>query len=110
MKSRATCILLIEVFWALGTVFEVLLAILVMPSLGWRWLLLLSTLPLLLFSLLAHWLPESARYDVLTGNRDAALATLRRVASENGAPMPLGTLVATRQVSRRGAWPQSLGR
>ncbi|KAI4820272.1 hypothetical protein KUCAC02_028256 [Chaenocephalus aceratus] len=34
MRSRATCILLIEIFWALGTVFEVLLAILVMPTLG----------------------------------------------------------------------------
>ncbi|MFN1240404.1 MFS transporter, partial [Paenibacillus larvae] len=41
MKARAKCILLIEVFWAIGTVFEVLLAVFVMPSLGWRWLLLL---------------------------------------------------------------------
>lgn len=87
MKSRATCILLIEVwalydcichplsaaqhqnalfaclilyhfnfalqiFWALGTVFEVLLAILVMPTLGWRWLLGLSTIPLFIFAIL----------------------------------------------------------
>ncbi|KAF4790558.1 synaptic vesicle 2-related protein-like protein [Turdus rufiventris] len=50
MKSRAKCILLIEVFWALGTVFEVLLAVVVMPTLGWRWLLILSALPLLLFA------------------------------------------------------------
>lgn len=83
MKSRATCILLIEVsctiipliydlprkhsrqigvlynlvfvfqvFWAVGTVFEVLLAILVMPTLGWRWLLGLSTIPLFIFAIL----------------------------------------------------------
>uniref|UniRef100_A0A4W6GCD3 SV2 related protein n=1 Tax=Lates calcarifer TaxID=8187 RepID=A0A4W6GCD3_LATCA len=52
MKSRATCILLIEIFWALGTVFEVLLAILVMPTLGWRWLLGLSTIPLFIFAFL----------------------------------------------------------
>ncbi|XP_041266287.1 synaptic vesicle 2-related protein isoform X2 [Onychostruthus taczanowskii] len=50
MKARAKCILLIEVFWALGTVFEVLLAVVVMPTLGWRWLLILSALPLLLFA------------------------------------------------------------
>ncbi|XP_056276070.1 synaptic vesicle 2-related protein isoform X2 [Pseudoliparis swirei] len=100
MKSRATCILLIEIFWALGTVFEVLLAILVMPTLGWRWLLGLSTIPLFIFSLLCFWLPESARYDVLSGNQDNALATLRRIASENGAPMPLGQLVAARQEER----------
>uniref|UniRef100_A0A6I8QE33 SV2-related protein n=1 Tax=Xenopus tropicalis TaxID=8364 RepID=A0A6I8QE33_XENTR len=52
MKSRAKCILLIEVFWAIGTVFEVLLAIFVMPTLGWRWLLILSALPLFLFAIL----------------------------------------------------------
>ncbi|KAM7332184.1 hypothetical protein ACRRTK_008892 [Alexandromys fortis] len=52
MKARAKCILLIEVFWAIGTVFEVLLAVFVMPSLGWRWLLMLSAAPLLLFAVL----------------------------------------------------------
>ncbi|XP_061907284.1 synaptic vesicle 2-related protein [Entelurus aequoreus] len=100
MKSRATCILLIEIFWAVGTVFEVLLAILVMPSLGWRWLLALSTIPLLIFSVLCFWLPESARYDVLTGNHDKALATLKRIAMENGVPMPLGKLIAAKQEER----------
>uniref|UniRef100_H3DEL5 Synaptic vesicle 2-related protein n=1 Tax=Tetraodon nigroviridis TaxID=99883 RepID=H3DEL5_TETNG len=100
MKSRATCILLIEIFWAVGTVFEVLLAILVMPTLGWRWLLGLSTIPLFIFAVLCFWLPESARYDVLTGNQEKALATLKRIAAENGAPMPLGKLTAARQEDR----------
>ncbi|XP_068617193.1 synaptic vesicle 2-related protein [Brachionichthys hirsutus] len=100
MRSRATCILLIEIFWALGTVFEVLLAILVMPTLGWRWLLSLSTIPLFIFASLCFWLPESARYDVLTGNQEKALATLKRIATENGAPMPLGKLIADRQEDR----------
>uniref|UniRef100_A0A3B4B2G9 Synaptic vesicle 2-related protein n=1 Tax=Periophthalmus magnuspinnatus TaxID=409849 RepID=A0A3B4B2G9_9GOBI len=100
MKSRATCILLIEIFWALGTVFEVLLAILVMPTLGWRWLLGFSTIPLFIFALFCFWLPESARYDVLTGNQEKALATLKRIATENGVPMPLGKLIAARQEHR----------
>uniref|UniRef100_A0A3Q2G744 SV2 related protein a n=1 Tax=Cyprinodon variegatus TaxID=28743 RepID=A0A3Q2G744_CYPVA len=100
MRSRATCILLIEIFWAIGTVFEVLLAILVMPTLGWRWLLGLSTIPLFIFAFLCYWLPESARYDVLTGNQEKALATLKRIATENGVPMPLGKLIAARQEDR----------
>lgn len=121
-----------QIFWAVGTVFEVLLAILVMPTLGWRWLLGLSTIPLFIFAILCfvsmslhlslslekkeiciclkvpqvislcfgccQWLPESARYDVLTGNQDKALATLKRIAAENGVPMPLGKLIAARQV------------
>lgn len=47
-----TAILPCQVFWAIGTVFEVILAVFVMPSLGWRWLLLLSAVPLLLFAVL----------------------------------------------------------
>ncbi|XP_066511071.1 synaptic vesicle 2-related protein-like isoform X2 [Hoplias malabaricus] len=100
MRSRATCILLIEVFWALGTVFEVLLAILVMPTLGWRWLLALSTIPLFIFAILCFWLPESARYDVLSGNQEKALNTLKRIATENNVPMPLGKLIVARQEDR----------
>lgn len=42
----------VQVFWAIGTVFEVTLAVFVMPSLGWRWLLLLSAVPLLIFAVL----------------------------------------------------------
>ncbi|XP_067862359.1 synaptic vesicle 2-related protein [Heptranchias perlo] len=100
MKSRAKCILLIEVFWAFGTVFEVLLAVVVMPTLGWRWLLILSAVPLMIFAILCFWLPESARYDVLSGNQEKALATLKRIATENGAPMPLGKLIVARQEDR----------
>lgn len=53
-----------------------------------------------------QWLPESARYDVLSGNQEKAIATLKRIATENGAPMPLGKLIISRQV---GAWPAVCG-
>ncbi|KTF97652.1 hypothetical protein cypCar_00040878 [Cyprinus carpio] len=91
---------IVSIFWALGTVFEVLLAILVMPTLGWRWLLALSTIPLFIFAFLCFWLPESARYDVLTGNQEKALNTLKRIATENNVPMPLGKLIVARQEDR----------
>ncbi|XP_042297895.1 synaptic vesicle 2-related protein isoform X2 [Sceloporus undulatus] len=50
--------------------------------------------------LLIEWLPESARYDVLLGNQEKAIATLKRIATENGAPMPLGKLIISRQEDR----------
>ncbi|XP_037599086.1 synaptic vesicle 2-related protein isoform X2 [Cebus imitator] len=50
--------------------------------------------------LLIEWLPESARYDVLSGNQEKAIATLKRIAMENGAPMPLGKLIISRQEDR----------
>ena len=40
-----------------------------------------------------QWLPESARYDITRGHTEKALATLERIARENGKPMPLGKLV-----------------
>lgn len=59
-----------------------------------------------LLHLSPQWLPESARYDVLSGNQEKAIATLKRIATENGAPMPLGKLIISRQV---GAWPTVCG-
>ena len=42
---------LFQVFWAIGACFEVLLALVVMPTLGWQYLLGFSALPLLLFAI-----------------------------------------------------------
>ncbi|XP_022050281.2 synaptic vesicle 2-related protein [Acanthochromis polyacanthus] len=99
-KSRGICIMLIAAFWAIGAVFEVLLALWVMPTLGWRWLLGLSTIPMAIFVSFCFWLPESPRFDVLTGRGEKALETLRRVAKENGKTMPQGRLIAYQQNDR----------
>uniref|UniRef100_A0A914VPD8 Major facilitator superfamily (MFS) profile domain-containing protein n=1 Tax=Plectus sambesii TaxID=2011161 RepID=A0A914VPD8_9BILA len=102
--QRAKCVVLIESFWAIGAVFESLLALLIMEALGWRWLLAISSLPLLIFSLCCVWLPESPRYDVARGRPDLAYATLQRVASENGVQLPPGKLIDSSSVddNRRG--------
>ncbi|ROT61514.1 putative synaptic vesicle 2-related protein-like [Penaeus vannamei] len=49
--------------------------------------------PLILFALVSHWLPESARYDAASGESEKALATLQKIADENGKPMLLGRLI-----------------
>ncbi|KAL1129933.1 hypothetical protein AAG570_012877 [Ranatra chinensis] len=92
-KQRAKCVVLLDCFWALGACFEVVLALLVMPTLGWQWLLALSTAPLLAFACICPWLPESARYHVMSGQPDKALETLQAVAADNNKPMLLGRLV-----------------
>ncbi|XP_031711837.1 synaptic vesicle 2-related protein isoform X1 [Anarrhichthys ocellatus] len=96
-KSRGICVMLISAFWALGSVFAVLLALLTMPTLGWRWLLGLSTIPMAIFLCFSFWLPESARFNVLSGKTEKAMATLARIAKENGKAMPQGKLIANKQ-------------
>ncbi|KAF3702052.1 Synaptic vesicle 2-related protein [Channa argus] len=99
-KTRGICIMMIAAFWAIGAVFEVLLALLIMPTLGWRWLLGLSTIPMGIFVCFCFWLPESPRFDVLTGNREKAMETLTRIAKENGKAIPQGRLIAYLQHNR----------
>ncbi|KAK2819139.1 hypothetical protein Q5P01_024700 [Channa striata] len=99
-KTRGICIMMIAAFWAIGAVFEVLLALLIMPTLGWRWLLGFSTIPMAIFVCFCFWLPESPRFDVLTGDLEKAVATLTRIAKENGKAMPKGRLIAYLQNNR----------
>ncbi|XP_068561624.1 synaptic vesicle 2-related protein-like [Cebidichthys violaceus] len=99
-KSRGICVMLISAFWALGSVFAVLLALLTMPTLGWRWLLGLSTIPIAIFVCFSFWLPESPRFNVLSRKTEKAMATLARIAKENGKAMPQGKLIAYKQNGR----------
>ncbi|XP_054612457.1 synaptic vesicle 2-related protein isoform X2 [Dunckerocampus dactyliophorus] len=92
-KARGISVTLISAFWSLGCVFEVLLALWIMPALGWRWLLILSAAPLAIFICFCFCLPESPRFDLLNGNRAKAMATLQYMAQENGKALPRGTMV-----------------
>ena len=76
-RQRAKCVVLLDCFWAFGACAEVLLAALIMPIGGWRWLLALSALPSLAFVLASMaWMPESARFNAARGRNDEALDTL----------------------------------
>ena len=44
----------LQFFWALGSCFTVGVAMAVMPTLGWRWLLGFLSLPLLLFVVMSY--------------------------------------------------------
>lgn len=45
-----------------------------------------------------QWLPESPRFDILTGNTEKAMATLTSIAKDNGKIMPQGRIIALKQV------------
>lgn len=92
VHMRSYIILCLAFFWALGSTFLVCMALLVMPTLGWRWLTALATLPVVIFIILCRWLPESPRYLIAVGEREKGLAELQRMAKINKAKFPQGTL------------------
>lgn len=93
-KDRGRRLVLLESFWAVGTLAAAGLAWLVVPRLGWRWLFAFSALPGLLLFAIRGSVPESPRFLFAQGRGAEARAVLERVARENGTRLPDGELEA----------------
>lgn len=83
-QKRGRYLVLLESFWALGAVITAGLAWLIVPNLGWRWLLAISALPGLIIFFIRRNIPESPRYLMVKGDTDKAKQVLLQVAAENG--------------------------
>lgn len=83
-KRRGRYLVLLEAFWALGSILAAGLAWLIVPHLGWRWLLAVSALPGLIIFFIRRGIPESPRYLMVKGQHERAEAVLAQVAAENG--------------------------
>ncbi|KAK1335103.1 hypothetical protein QTO34_004683 [Cnephaeus nilssonii] len=121
-KYRGYMLPLSQVFWLAGSLLIIGLASVVIPTIGWRWLIRIASIPgiililafkgtvssahgddsrvpgfraaaaLMFFVTCAQFIPESARFNVSTGNTQAALATLQHIAKMNRSAMPEGRL------------------
>lgn len=67
----------------------------VMPKLGWRWLLAFSSLPSFLLLLFYQSTPESPRYLCLQGRTSDAAIILEKIAHRNRTNLPPGILVSS---------------
>lgn len=65
-----------------------------MPILGWRWLLALSSLPVLLLLLFYGFTPESPRYLCTKGRTTDAIQVLENMARMNNTTLPSGSLIS----------------
>ncbi|XP_027908096.1 organic cation/carnitine transporter 7 isoform X2 [Vigna unguiculata] len=70
----------------------------VMPNLGWRWLLALSSLPTSFLLLFYKVTPESPRYLCLKGRKAEAIEVLEKIARVNGRELPSGNLVSDHEI------------
>jgi MFS family permease len=70
-------------FWAFGACFEALLAWAIMPTLGWRYLVGISVLPLVCFILFSPLIPESLLYLSVSGQKKKAEKLIAKVRITN---------------------------
>ncbi|XP_020578580.1 organic cation/carnitine transporter 7-like [Phalaenopsis equestris] len=83
-----------SIFWSVGTILEAALAWAIMPTLGWRWLLALSSLPSFLLLIFYAFTPESPRYLCMKGRKSEALHILEIMARMNKKALPTGELIS----------------
>lgn len=112
-EKRGRYLVLLESFWALGVVAAAGLAWLIVPLVGWRWLLAVSALPGLIIFLIRRQIPESPRYLLVNGQPEKAREVLAEVARINGRSLPdlpLQPLEKTRAAKISTLWRPELRR
>jgi putative MFS transporter len=94
-QNRGRWLVLLEGFWAVGTIV-VALAAWIASAAGaaeaWRWIFAVTALPALIGIWLRLWIPESPLYLLGRGRAAEAKAVLNKVLSRNGQP-PLGEAI-----------------
>jgi putative MFS transporter len=101
--QRGRMIVLLESFWAYGTLAAGLVALFVLPQFGWRGAFVVAALPALYVAYLRSALPESPRYLAQRGRIAEADAIVRRVErAGGGALLTLGAAVAPARSGRTG--------
>lgn len=112
-NKRGRYLVLLESFWALGTILMAGLAWIIVPHFSWRWLLAISALPGLIIFFIRRSIPESPRYLLVSGRPAEARAVLAEVAAQNGTQLPEGELLLPPPAPRgqvRDLWSPGLAR
>jgi MFS transporter, putative metabolite:H+ symporter len=87
-KRRGTMVVLLESFWAYGSVLAALIGFLVIPNFGWRIAFLIGALPAFYVVVIRRALPESPRFLSSQGRHAEAAAVVSRIARESGVTIP----------------------
>jgi putative MFS transporter len=83
-KRRGMMVVLLESFWAYGSVLAALIGYLVVPSWGWRVAFLIGALPALYVFIIRRGVPESPRFLASQGKMLEAQAVMNQIEKEVG--------------------------
>ncbi|MFN8483291.1 MAG: MFS transporter [Anaerolineae bacterium] len=98
-SRRGSLVVLLESFWAYGSVLAALIGFLVIPSFGWRVAFLIGALPALYVFVIRRSIPESPRYLLNQGRTAEAEAVVAEMERSAGIAPPTET-AATEVPSR----------
>jgi putative MFS transporter len=101
-RNRGRWLVILESFWGIGTLAAAALAWVLVPTLGWRWLLATSAVAALFVLWVRLRVPESPRWLLAAGREEEARAVLDRVAADNGRPPVAGPLAPPPAAPRTG--------
>jgi len=98
---RGRMIVLLESFWAYGTILAGIVAVTIVATYGWRWGFAIGALPALYVAYLRRALPESPRFLAEKGRAPEADAVVRRVErAGGGALLTLAPAIAPTRAGR----------
>jgi putative MFS transporter len=83
-KRRGAMVVLLESFWAYGSVLAALIGYLVIPNLGWQAAFLIGALPAFYVFILRREIPESPRFLVSKGRIGEAEQVVRMIEQRSG--------------------------
>jgi putative MFS transporter len=104
---RGWLVVMLESFWAWGSILAALVGYLVIPGLGWQAAFLVGALPAFYVFVLRRAIPESPRYLIASGRVREAEAIVERIEAESlgrpGQPIPIGLGASSADARRPGA-------
>lgn len=86
---RGSMVVLLESFWAYGSVLAALIGFLVIPTWGWRAAFIIGAIPAFYAFVIRRTLPESPRFLVSQGRYEEADAVVRSLSAASAGGVPV---------------------